>query len=190
MSYKTLNKFLVEQEIFFDNDAIVLINHHTCRTGARVFLQDLANWLVDEGKKVVWLDVHPSDCFDLNPAIQKIYYFNNSNILKDILDANDPMLIYSNSTSRLIIDHDMFDRYLDRTIVHLHETYYDLYSVLKKTNRTYAFIGQSKATFWLLTKKTSTYHQTLRRSANCTRFMHPTREKDFRNSKRTTKINV
>lgn len=192
MSYDTLNKFLVEQEIFFDDDAIVLINHHTSRTGAPFFLQDLANWLVDQGKKVVWLDIHPSDCFQLNPVIQKIYYFNNSNILKDILDANDPMLIYSNSTTRLIINHDMFEQYLDRTIVHLHETYYDLYRCFGEDKvALMRFIGQSKATFFVADKILQNFDLPSDIKKKCKvvpEFIHPTRiEKILETSKRTTK---
>lgn len=192
MSYEILNKFLIEQEIFFDDDAIVMVNHHSSRTGAPFFLQDLANWLVDQGKKVVWLDIHPSDCFQLNPSIQKIYYFNNSNILKDILEANDPKLIYSNSTTRLVLDNAMFKNYLDRTIVHFHETYYDLYRCFNHDRaKLMRFIGQAKSTFFVADKILENFQLPKEIKKKCKvvpEFINPTRiENILKTSKRNIK---
>jgi hypothetical protein len=192
MSYQELNKFLVEQDIFFDDDAIVLVNHHTSRTGAPFYLQDLANWLVDQGEKVVWVDIFPSDCFKLHKSIQKIYYFGNTNILKDILDANEPRLIYSNSMTRITKDYKVFEKYLGRTILHLHETYNDLYRCFDLNRKEIiTLISQFKSTYFVADKIMQNFNLPPEIKKKCKlvpEFIHPARQaKILKTRKRTRK---
>ena len=125
MDYKKLNKFLVEQDVLVDDDSIILINHSTSKTGAPIYLQDLANWLASEGEKVVWLDIFPSKCFKLHKSIKKLYYFNCLNVLQDILEANEPKAIYANSVCLMVKKWKLFKKHLPITTIHLHETWPD-----------------------------------------------------------------
>lgn len=193
MTYEELNQTLVEQDVFFDDDTIVLVNHNTSRTGAPFYLQDLANWLVDQGEKVVWLDIFPSDCFKLHKSIQKIYYFGSTNVLKDILDANNPRLIYSNSMTRMLIDWKVFQDYLSRTVIHLHETYPDVYRCFRSDrNQILNIISQSKATYFVAEKIMKNFNLPEEIATKCKlvpEFIHPERQAKILKTKKRKRKN-
>ena len=154
MTYEEMNKFLVEQDIEIPDGAIVIVNHASTVTGAPYFAQDLANYLVDNGHEdVVFLDAHPSKCFTLNKKIKHMYYFNNVNILLDILNRGNPSVIYSNSMTRMVTDYDLFSHHADKTIYHFHETYVDAIRFFRGERRKmYQLIANSKATFFVANK--------------------------------------
>ena len=189
MTYNEMNKFLVEQDIEFPDGAIVVVNHASTVTGAPFYAQDLANWLVDQGhKNVVFLDSHPSDCFNLNKKIKHIFYFNNTNILLDILNRNNPKLIYSNSMTRMVSDYDQFAHLADRTIYHFHETYVDSIRFFRgDRKRIYQLIANSRATFFVAKRIRDNFKlppEILEKTFVVPEFVHKSRVKNITQSHR------
>lgn len=194
MNYEEMNKFLVEQDIEIPDGAIVIVNHASTVTGAPFFAQDLANYLVDNGcEDVVFLDAHPSKCFTLNKKIKHMYYFNNVNILLDILNRGNPSVIYSNSITRMVTDYDLFSHHADKTIYHFHETYVDAIRFFRGERRKmYQLIANSKATFFVANKIRNNFRlppELLDKTFVVPEFVHKSRVDKIKKNKKRRKHN-
>lgn len=115
----------------YDN-CTVLVNHQSTLTGAPIFLQDLANWLYEYNKNLIFIDCVPNEHYTINKNIKKYYHFNDPIKLKNILDNIASInIIYSNSLSPIFKHIDNFTEYLYKTIFHFHECKEDIYESLK-----------------------------------------------------------
>jgi hypothetical protein len=117
---------IVNQNVYFPDDSIFIMNHSSTKTGAPIFAQDLANYLVEQGHdNIVFVDVYPNNIFKLHPKIKKVYHFDKEYILLDILEQNKPKVIYSNSLTKIITETHLYAKYIDKTIFHYHECWFD-----------------------------------------------------------------
>jgi hypothetical protein len=110
------------------NNSIIFINHDSSLTGAPLFLYDLILYFneIDFFRNIILLEPYPNDIlkFKLEKINGKIiYFYNNDNILEEILDNYNPNLIYSNSITLFNIQR--FKKYYYKSIFHYHETYKD-----------------------------------------------------------------
>lgn len=194
MNYEEMNKFLVEQDIEIPDGAIVIVNHASTLTGAPAFAQDLANYLVDNGyENVVFLDAHPSKYFTLNKKIKHMYYFNNVNILLDILNGSNPSLIYSNSMTRMVSDYQLFAHLAEKTIYHFHETYIDAIRFFRGERKgMYQLIANAKATFFVAKRIRDNFKlppELQKKTFVVPEFVHKSRVEKIKKNKKRTKQN-
>lgn len=194
MNYEEMNKFLVEQDIEMADGSIVIVNHESTVSGAPFFAQDLANWLIGQGfENVVFLDAHPSKCFTLNKKIKHMYYFNNTNILLDILNMGNPSVIYNNSMTRMVTDYDIFAHLAEKTIYHFHETYVDAIRYFRgERKRMFQLIANAKAVFFVAKKIRDNFRlppELIDKSYVVPEFVDDTRVKKIKKNKKRTKLN-
>lgn len=119
---------ILNQNVYFPDDSIFIINHSSTKTGAPIFAQDLANYLIQQGHdNIVFVDVYPNKFFKLHPKVKRVYHFDQEEILLDILEQNKPKVIYSNSITKIITNTELYVKYIDKTIFHYHECWNDCF---------------------------------------------------------------
>lgn len=102
--------------------SVLLINHDISKTGAPLFVYDLYEELTNKNifKNIYIVEPFPNKIL---PTINnKLYHFNNLQILYDILLSTNPTLIYSNSLNFYLYNWDYFQYWHNKTILHFHET--------------------------------------------------------------------
>ena len=105
----------------FNKGSIVLINHDVSLTGAPLFLYDLYDELTKHNifKNMIMIEPFPNKIL---PDIEnKIYHYNDSIYLYDILSTINPCLIYSNSLGLYVHSIEKFKFWHNKTILHFHE---------------------------------------------------------------------
>jgi len=123
VNFETLNTYKTEQYIPQQDGAVLLINHDVSKTGAPIFLYDLYFEIINNNifKNVYIVEPYPNKIL---PEIDnKIYHFNDPNLLYEIIISTNPSLIYSNSLNLYLHNLDKFEYWYNKTILHFHETY-------------------------------------------------------------------
>lgn len=106
-------------------NSILLINHDISLTGAPIYLYDLYDYLYNNSlyKNIYIVEPFPNNILPSHPA--KLYHYNEIESLKNIFEATQPLLIYSNSINYYLFNLHKFNYWHNKTIIHLHETYTD-----------------------------------------------------------------
>lgn len=123
ISYETLVQDKHNPITNISTESVVLINHDISKTGAPIFLYDLYDFIIENNifKNVYILEPFPNKVLSDKP--NKLYHYNDTNIVKDILSSINPSLIYSNSINIYFLNFDQFQYWHNKTILHFHETY-------------------------------------------------------------------
>lgn len=133
-----------------ENKTVVVVNHESTLTGAPIFAQDMANWIQENSEvKVIFLDQHPNELYQLNPEIEVRYYNNNHTDLLHQLRDIEPTLIYANSLNLMARIHCLYGDYLDRTIFHFHECTTDLIQFVLGPEELCSIINRAKAVLYV-----------------------------------------
>lgn len=105
----------------FNKGSVVLINHDVSLTGAPLFLYDLYDELTRNNifKNIIMIEPFPNKI--LPDLENKIYHYNDSNYLYDILSTINPCLIYANSLGLYAHGIPKFKFWHNKTILHFHE---------------------------------------------------------------------
>jgi hypothetical protein len=131
ISYDEIIKNKISYATSINDGSVILINHDISKTGAPIFLYDLYDYIIEHNifKNVYILEPFPNKILPDNP--NKLYHYNDLNILQNILSSTNPALIYSNSINFYFYNIDFFRYWHNKTILHFHEIYSYIEPIIK-----------------------------------------------------------